>query len=323
MRDRDPSSRTHQERALNAPLARPRPRWLTALVVALAVATVAPQALAQSREDGAPAETLGTGDNAYASVWGPASMFFNPAAMSRARAVIVEGGYSYLEGRSGHGFTAAASDSLTNQYLAMGLAYTYLTGAPNGVDRDGHQLRGALSTAYITPDVGLFAGVGARYLGLTVGQDDGQSGESDDVDAWTVDIGLLLDIASRIRLGVTGANLIDTKSGEAPRRLGLGLGILFDPLEVTASLDVDLTGHDGAKTIPRFGFGAEYTFARAFHARVGYVEDQLLGQQRVSAGFGYVSAQVAFDLGYSSAVSGDTDMLFAVSVRYMPPVRNP
>lgn len=322
MRDRGTSSRSDQERALNAPPARLFSRRLVAAVAALGLTALAPPALAQSREDGAPAETLGSGDNAYASVWGPASLFFNPAGMSRAHAVIIEGGYSYLDGRSGHGFTAAATDSLTNPYLSMGIAYSYLTGAPGGIDRDGHQLRGALSTAYVTQTFGLFAGVGVRYLGLTVGQDDGKSDETNDVDAWTVDIGLLVDIASRIRLGVTGANLIDTKSGEAPRRLGIGLGILFDPLEFTASMDVDLTGDDGATTIPRFGFGAEYTFAQAFHARVGYVEDQLLDQQRVTTGFGYGTSQVAFDLGYSSAVSGDTDMLFSVSLRYMPPIRN-
>jgi len=316
MRHRDDASSNHQERALNAPFARP----FSALVLALAIVTSSAAAHAQSREDGAPAETLGAGDNAYASVWGPASLFFNPAGMSRARAVIVEGGYSYLDGRSGHGFTAAATDSLTNQYLAMGIAYTFLTGAPQGVDRDGHQVRGALSTGYVTRDFGLFAGVGVRYLGLTVGQDDDESDETNDTDAWTVDLGLMFDIASRIRIGVTGANLIDTKSGEAPRRLGVGMGIFFDPLEITSSVDVDLSGTDGAETIPRFGFGAEYTFAKAFHARVGYIEDQLFDQQRVTAGFGYVTSQVAVDLGYSTAVSGDTDMLFSVSLRYMPPV---
>ena len=315
------SSKYPQELSLNGSRHLLRSSRLAALALTLAVGALAasPPALAQAREDGALAESLGTGDNVYASVWGPAALFFNPAGMSRARAVIMEAGYSYLDGRSGHGFTAAASDSLTNEYVALGVAYTFITGAPGGVDRDGHQLRGGLSTRYVTKDVGFFAGVGVRYLGLTVGKDDDKTDETNDVDAWTVDIGLLIDIASRIRFGVTGANLVDTKSAEGPRKLGVGLGFLFEPLEVTASMDVDLSG-DAVTTVPRFGFGAEYTFAKAFHARVGFIEDQLLDERRITAGFGYVSPDVAVDLGYSTAVTGDSDMLISVSIRYMPPM---
>ena len=320
-----------QEHPLNGPFEAPscaqslrvRGTWCALLAplgaVALAVLAATPPAHAQSREDGTPAETLGTGDNAHASVWGPAALFINPAGLSRAHAVIVEGGYSYLEGRSGHAFTAAASDGMTNDYMAMGVAYTYMTGAPGGIDRDGHQFRGALSTGYVTKDVALYAGAGVRYLGLTIGKSDAKSDEHNDVDAWTADIGLMLDIANRIRVGVTGANLVDTKTTEAPRKLGLGLGLIFDALAITADMDVDLSG--AARTIPRFGFGAEYSFAQAFHARVGFVSDQLLAEERIAAGFGYANNEFALDLGYSAAVQGSTDMVFALSFRYTPPMR--
>ena len=36
---------------------------------------------AQSREDGAPAESLGAGDNVRANAWGPAALYANPAGM--------------------------------------------------------------------------------------------------------------------------------------------------------------------------------------------------------------------------------------------------
>jgi len=275
---------------------------------------------AQARDDGAPAETLGLGDNVRASVWGPAALFFNPAGMSRGRAFLVEGGYSFFEGRDAHAFTASAVDAMTNPYAAMGVAYSYLTGTPGGRDRDGHQFRGALSTGWTTPDVSVYAGVGVRYLSLTLGATDGDNGETDDVDAWTADLGLIFELAQRIRFGVVGTNLVDTHSGEAPRTLGLGLGLLFDTFELTADLDVDLTDAD-AGAVTRYGFGGQYTIANAFQIRLGATFDPDQDAPRISAGFGYVTAAYAVDLGYAAATSGDSDMLFALSFRYTPPIR--
>lgn len=308
------------------PLSSPAlPRLGRRLAAAIALAALAAPlggsfARAETREDGAPAETLGLGDNVRASVWGPAALFFNPAGMSRARTFLVEAGYSYLEGREGHAFSAAAVDALTNPYAAMGVAYTYITGTPLGLDRDGHQFRGALSTGWTTPDVSLLAGVGARYLDLTLGADDGDSAEANDVDAWTLDIGLMLELAQRVRFGVVGANLVDTQSAEAPRALGLGLAFLFESLEVSADLDVDLTDAS-AGDISRYGFGAQYTIARAFQARLGAVFDPDRDAPRLTAGFGYAAPEFAFDLGYATALEGETDMLFSLSFRYTPPVR--
>lgn len=274
-----------------------------------------PPAAAQAREEGAPAEVLGVGDNVRASVWGPAALYFNPAGLSRARALIVQAGYTYLDGRDAHGFGVAAVDGMTNPYVAMGVGYSFITSAPGGVDRDGHQLRAGISTGYSTGDVALYAGVGLRYLTLSIGDD-----ERDDVDAWTVDTGLILDVAQRIRFGVVGANLIETDTGEAPRKLGLGLGLLFESLEITADMEVDLTGRAEVDVL-RYGFGAQYGFAGAFNARLGLVVDQLLTEERITAGFGYASQEFAVDLGYSSALTDEAAMVFSVSFRYTPPMQ--
>ena len=291
-----------------------------AAVLVLAMVAGTSSAHAQPREDSGFAESLGVGDNARANAFGPAAIFLNPAGLSRARAYVIEVGYNYLDGKDGHAFSAAAVDSKTNQWVSIGVAYSYLTTQPGGIDRDGHGFRGALSTAYVSGDFAIFAGVGARYMGLQIGKDDDDTSESNDIDEWTLDAGLMFDLARRIKVGVVGANLLDTKAdAEAPRKLGVGLAFVFDALEVSGDLEIDLTGRSD-QTVRTYGFGAQYAFAGMFAARAGLTIDQLNdAHERISAGFGYISDQFALDLAYSSAVSDPANMLVSVSLRYIPP----
>ncbi|PIE19892.1 MAG: hypothetical protein CSA66_01965 [Proteobacteria bacterium] len=286
----------------------------TALLLTLAAA---PSGRAQAREDFAPADTLGMGDNVRALVWGPSALYFNPAGLSRGRALIAQAGYGYFDGRDGHAFTAAVVDAATNPHVAMGAGYGYISSAVGGVDRDGHQFRSGISTGYVTGDVGLYAGVGARYLGLTIGADDDDTGETNDVDAWTFDAGLLLDLANRIKFAVVGANLLDAKTGEAARKLGLGLAFNFQTLEVTGDMELDLADRS-EDTILRYGFGAQYGFGESFHARIGVVFDQPRDEERLSGGLGFATLEWALDVGYSSAVSDPTNVAAVATFRYMP-----
>jgi len=287
-----------------------------ALLCTLVLVFSASDASAQAREDGAPVEALGMGDNVRASVWGPASLYYNPAAMSRIRVFLLQATYTYLDGRDGHGVGVAAADSALNQAIAMGLAYNYMTGAPGGFDRDGHQLRLGLSTGYVSGDFALYAGVGGRYLDLSYASAPGSPA---DVSAWTIDAGLLIDFANRIRFGVVGANLIDTGSAEAARKIGLGMSFVFGTLEVTGDLELDLASQH-TDTVLRYGFGAQYGFAGSFHGRVGLIIDELLDEERVTAGFGYSTPEFAVDIGYSTAVRDETDMAFGVSLRFAPAI---
>ncbi|MFO0746811.1 MAG: hypothetical protein U1F43_14230 [Myxococcota bacterium] len=280
----------------------------------------APPTRAQNREDGAPAEALGAGDAVYASVWGPASIYFNPAGLLRVPTVMFEAAYSYLEGKDGHGFGISGMDSKTNSLAAIGVAYSYITGAPHGVDRDGHQFRLGLGTGYQSGDVGLYAGVGGRYLNLTIGSDDDKTPtEHDDVDHWTIDAGLILDFAHVIKLGVVGQNLIDMKTTEAPRGLGVGLSFLFNTIEVGADIDIDLTGE--LESVKQYAFGIDYGFGEVFHARAGFQVDQLHDEERATFGLGYSTPDLAIDVGYATAFSEPTDMVVSVSLRFMPSIQ--
>lgn len=286
------------------------------MALVVSSATAAP-AWAQSREDGAPAESMGAGDAVRASAWGPAAIHYNPAGMMRVPVLVLQASYAYLDGIDGHNASTAIVDAKTNQYAALGVAYSFISTAPDGRDRDGNQVRMALATGYRSGDVALYAGFGLRWLELTLGKEDGDNGENDDVDTWTVDAGLLFDFGSRIRFAVVGQNLIDTETTQAPRTLGLGFSFVFETLDVGANLDLDISG-DADTRITTWGFGADWGLADQVHLRAGLTRDERIDQERVSFGLGWSNSEVAIDLAYATAFADPANMMFGVSVRWIP-----
>lgn len=285
------------------------------LVTAAFLALLFPTgAYAQSREDAAPADAMAVGEHNRATPWGTSALYYNPAGIIRVPLLMVQAGYNYLAGREGHNFNGAIIDSRTNAYAALGVAYSYFATQPEGRDRDGHQMRLALATQYVSDQLKLSAGLGARYLSLTYGEFEDQAEE--ELNAWTMDIGLILDFGGRIRFGVAGQNLIDTKSTEAPRVLGLGLGFIFELLEVNASIDLDL--REDVDLVRTWGIGADLQLAGILQLRAGFTRDEPLDQERVSFGLGWSNSSVALDLGYSLALSKPSRDTFGVSVRWLP-----
>lgn len=288
-----------------------------AILLLLVVLAPSTASRAQTREDGAPAESMGAGDAVRASAWGPAAIYYNPAGLMRVPVLVVQGTYSYLDGIDGHNASVSMVDAQTNQYAALGVSYSLISTAPDGRDRDGHQVRSALATGYRSGDFALFAGIGLRWLTLTLGEDDEESEETDDVDTWTLDTGLLFDFGSRIRFAVVGQNLIDTKTDQAPRLLGFGFSFLFETLDVGANLDLDISGR-GDTRVSTWGFGADLGVAGAVQLRTGFTRDERLDQERVSFGLGWSNDAVAIDLAYATALSDPSRMVFGVSVRWVP-----
>jgi hypothetical protein len=293
-------------------------RGAALVLVPLALALAAP-ARAQSREDGAPAESLGSGDAVRASTWGPAAIYANPAGLMRVPVLVVEAAYSYLEGKDGHNAGVSLVDAKTNENVALGVGYSFFTTKPDDRDRDGHQVRIALATGYRSDDLALYAGAGARWLGLTLGKEDTQEGvtETDDIDTWTADIGLLLELDHRIRFAVVGQNLVATGTREAPRLLGFGLSFVFDMLDVGANLDLDLSD-DAERTVATWGFGADFGVLDAVHLRAGFVRDEAYDAERLTFGLGWSNQTVSVDAGYATSLAEPTAMTISVSVRWVP-----
>lgn len=272
-------------------------------VVLLTLLLAAPSASAQVREGAAGMGALAKADSVRASGFANDALYFNPAAMAQIMMYSIEVGYTYQNEVTGHVFDASIVDSTTNQYIALGLGYSYfdtqqLPGfAIPGTDaRTGHQLRAALASGYRGKDFSAFAGAGVRWVNLTIA-------DRDPVDPVTMDAGVLLVISDLFRLGVTGHNLIEhpDERVELPRQLGVGTSVLVS--QFLAEFDAVVDFDTREETRAQYSVGLEYDVAGMLPIRAGYMYSDILERHRVSVGLGYYSQIIAVDIGYMQDVS--------------------
>jgi len=275
---------------------------------------------AQSREDGAPAMSLGTGDAVRASAVGSSALYFNPGGMPRLKQYAIEAGYSFLNTLGGHSFGVGMVDSATNDALAMGFQYNYVLGKRDGRDREGHNLRGGLATGYATKDFAIYGGLGVRYTNFIVGAgDDPKNAESDDIEFFTLDAGLVLTISDMFRIGVVGQNLLDAKNvREAPRSVGVGVGLQLEAFELNIDANLDIQT-DPETPLVSWHFGAQYLIENLVVVRLGFVYDQGTDDKRIAGGASYVSKLVGVDLGFQQSIDNGDDTIFSLGVRVFLP----
>ena len=267
---------------------------------------------ASAREEGANATSLGVSDAVRSTAVGTTALYFNPAAMHQFRQYAVETGYQFVSPYDGHVFSVGVVDSATNEMLAAGFSYSYLMGHElgNDIERTGHMIRGGLASGYRSQSISAHAGVGIRYLDLTVG-DEGTA------DGLTLDAGALIVLSNMFRLAVVGHNLIQTDLSETPRQLGLGASVLWYSLLI--SFDAVLDFETRETTEVQYNGGLEYAIGGQIPLRLGYQYDRLTDRQQVSGGIGYVSSVLAIDFGFSQSLHDETDNIFSLNTRVFIP----
>ena len=292
-----------------------------ALVGLLTWTVMVTDARAEIREDGAPATALGVGDAVRATASGASALYFNPAGMSRFRQYAIDAGYNFSNLLDGHTFTTSTVDSATNGLLGMGFGYAYVSSVLSGRDRDGHTLRGALSTGYHGKGFSILAGVAVRYASLAIGAADSEeNGEVDDVEFVTLDVGLMGTIGSVFSFGVVGKNLIDTKFlVEGPRAVAFGIAGHYKGFQVSADLDLDLQSGSDDKPIVGYAFGAQYVVKQMIVLRLGFSGGGFSGEKKISAGAAYVSKLVGVDLGVRHNLDNTSDTSFGLGVKVFLP----
>ncbi len=280
------------------------------LLLGLSLTLVA--STAHAREEGAPASALGLGDAVRATATGTSSLYFNPAGMGLVNQYAVEAGYGFSGDYSGHALGASAIDSKTNSALAMGVGYNYILGEePGGGARDGHSVRAGLASGYAWEGFGFQVGVGGKYLTLD------RAGKKD-YRYFTMDAGLIVEIANMVRVGVAAQNLIATKADDAPRSIGLGAAVTIDAFQASFDTTLDIET-DPSNLFPLYSVGAQYLFAGMIVARAGFSLGGQDGGKHIAAGAGYVSDSIAADASFQKRIDGEGGLLFSLSVRYFLP----
>jgi len=247
------------------------------------------------------ARSLGLGAS-VATASSNEGIFVNPGAIAANRRYTVEL-RGLLERRGaesvGQLLSGSVVDALTSP-VAAGVAWGKVL---DGV-HDGSIVDLALGG---TVSPGLTFGVAGKYLHL-----DGPR----DVQAVTVDAGLLWRVGRWVSLGAAGYNLLPIGNERvAPRSVAAGVALGSDRfLQVTADWAANL---DASPTRNRYAVGAELLLAN-FPLRAGYVVEEHVEADDArwwTAGAGVVQDRVGLDLGYRQSLDDSSARMISASLK--------
>jgi opacity protein-like surface antigen len=250
---------------------------------------------------------MGMGGAHRAIVTGNDAIFLNPAGMSLFRRYSFELQYLLAPeygaegGPDQHVVHASVVDNQL-QYFATGLAYTRVQ---RGDDKTGNRYDLAFS---VPIGQNLLVGADVKYL-------DFDKKDRADLDAVTVDVGVLLRTSFGLNFGVVGYNLTNT-ADYIEHPISMAAAVMYSPfrtLEISFDWFInfqklkDLTEPTGEKeTGYSYAFGIEYLLLGQITIRAGYLIDHSEptgNDQYWSLGLGYVSQTFAFDFGYRGSVN--------------------
>lgn len=270
-------------------------------------------------EDFTGARPLGMGGAHRAIVTGNDSIMLNPAGMSLFRRYSFELQYIFSpeygveNGPQEHVFHASVVDNQL-QPFATGLGYTR-------VEREDDKSGNRYDLAFSVPlTENLLIGTNIKYI-------DFDREFAPDVDAVSVDLGLLMRTDFGLSLGLAGYNLTNP-ADYLEHPISMAVAVMYSPFR-TLELAFDWFINFQKPKDPlqpigqkengyRFHFGIEYLLMGQFTLRAGYILDQASPgdeEQFWSVGVGYVTQRFAFDFGYRGSVEHTSSGTFGFGVR--------
>jgi hypothetical protein len=193
-------------------------------------------------------------------------------------------------------------DSSTSK-LAAGLAYAFER--QSGGKLSNH--RAYLSLAYPLGNI--------AAIGITTKYMRGGGSSIKDFNAFTGDVGLIINPIAGLYVGVVGYNLIENRKDLfLPIMLGAGVGYAHESF----TLDFDFVTNLSDKKNPdfRYHLGGEYLIAKMVPIRIGYTKDDDTNTHRWSLGTGFVTKSGAVDVGYRQNAHNPPERELTVALRF-------
>lgn len=286
-----------------------------------------------------PAKTIGMAGVGRSFAGAGSALYLNPAGLGVVRQYILGAGYSYVAtDEADHLLSVEWTDSTPNAYnLALGLTFNYVPYADEAAQ--SYHLGGAYSirTASANIHIGIAAhGMYNMHAGAHTKMEadaptppEGEKPELDasDIDFWSGDAGIILDIGNKLLLGAVGYNLLRQGNEQLPR--GVGGGISFWAGAFALALDVSATFHQemdpcyNAQVV--WSAGAQLKATDRFFLRVGAQYDTMPDRQdvfgpgvhdkiwRIAGGMTVVPADnFGIDFGYQQSATDTDDLLVTV-----------
>jgi len=259
---------------------------------------------------------IAVGEALRGGATGASAIGLNPAGLPLNRELVFEGGYGYRLTDQASLVGVSACDS-TNAIPGC-FYYQYAGSSPElggmTMSRRTH-LAGSTLAYPVTPRV--FLGSSIKYFNF-----DSDVMTERKASGFNWDVGMTLRISDLVNVGAAAYNLWGADSPEFPR--AVGGGVLARPLP-TLAISFDARWKiDGSDHSARYGGGAEL-FLRTndgqsgFPIRAGALVDNGLDQTYLSAGVGYATMKLAFDVAARYAITGGDDTMFIASMRFFGP----
>ncbi len=263
------------------------------------------------------------------------AVYDNPANLASSRVYHFEGllGFSPEANRQTYG--GGIADSSTNQLaarpagtdaangLAGGIAGTWSTMDPDGINRQWTDLRVALAYPVLN---NLFVGVTGRYLQVNqsvargpFGSDIVSDGTPDQglASIFTFNAGVTYRPIKQLSLGIVGQNLTYPNHPIAPTTLAGGIGLDLSVFALEFDSLVDFTTYSSPRA--RFMLGTEVFIFDRLAIRLGYRIDTGQKTQAVSGGLGWIDKHFSVEASIRQDVIADhpnTMMVFGFRYFY-------
>ncbi len=284
-------------------------------VFAVAAATTAAQADADSLGDPLGPREVAVGEGMRAGAAGALATTLNPAGLPLTRELVFEGSYGYRPEDSASLIGISACDS-TNAVPGC-FYYRYAGMSPGAagmeLDRRTHVFGNTLARSF---GQRVIIGVGAKYFDF-----ESTSMDEPDASGFNWDLGALVRLTDIVNLGVVGYNLLGTQAAEFPR--AIAGGIYLKPVPQLALGFDGLWNLEGDGDTGRYGGGGEYFLSTGggsvgYPLRIGAVHDVATGTY-LTGGLGVSTAKLALDVGARKQVADGDELLVTASLRVFGP----
>jgi opacity protein-like surface antigen len=258
----------------------------------------------------------------------------NPAGINQTRQYVSSMGYGGGGEPKNHGFSFAATDSLMNPAVSLGFGYTRLVlgSGTDESDGGGDIYRAAMVFSERSEGMGFHLGVSAHYSDLDLPSGDEPSETSDTknpattLSIFNINVGVLLVLAQKFRIGLLGRNLLDRLNSGQSRDLVGGLGLVLGPaaLEYSATMDFETCDKypefcvKGARATVSHAAGLEFMPSLNVPFRVGYRYNAMHDVHVVSGGLGFITREFALEGAYARELTDNAQQWFGVTFRYFP-----
>ncbi len=249
------------------------------------------------------------------------AIYDNPANLAAARVYHFEGllGFSPIANRQSYG--GGIADSSTNQLaarpagtdaangLAGGIAGTWSTMDPDGINRSWTDLRVALAYPVLS---NLFIGITGRYLQVTqavsrgpFGSDIVSDGTPDQglASLFTFNAGVTYRPIKQLSLGVVGQNLTYPNHPIAPTTIAGGIGLNLEVFSAEFDTLVDFTTYGSPRS--RFMLGTEAFLFDRLAIRLGYRIDTGQKTHSICGGLGWIDKHFSVEASVRQDVIAD------------------